>query len=69
VRKQVEDFFGELCKTKYAVFENGIKLVEVKGPLFYDIDHRPGKVGPEGRRPKTAWEIHPISNIKFPANN
>jgi hypothetical protein len=69
VRKQVEDFFGELCKTQYAVFENGLKLVEVKGSLFYDIDHKPGVVGPEGRRPKTAWEIHPISNIKFPANN
>jgi hypothetical protein len=64
VRKQVEDFFGELCSSKYSVFQPGIK-VEITGPLFYDIDHPPGKVGPEGFRPKTAWEIHPISNVAF----
>jgi len=64
VRKQIEDFFGELCITKYTTFKPGIKT-EITGSLFYDIDHKPGVVGPEGFRPKTAWEIHPISNVIF----
>jgi hypothetical protein len=39
--------------------------VIVEGSLFYDIDHAPGVVGPEGRRPKTAWEIHPITRLEL----
>jgi hypothetical protein len=39
--------------------------IEISGSLFFDIDHAPGAVGPQGHRPETSWEIHPISNIKF----
>ena len=63
-RNQVEDYFGVLCNSKYKVFSAGIP-VSVRGSLFYDIDHRPGVVGPEGYKPKTSWEIHPIRSIEF----
>ena len=64
VRKDIEDFFGELCKTKYQTFTPGIPIT-VQGSLFYDVDHRPGIVGPMGFKPKTSWEIHPITKITF----
>jgi hypothetical protein len=40
-------------------------LVYVEGSLFYDTEHKPGAVGPAFARPKSAWEIHPISKILF----
>jgi hypothetical protein len=39
--------------------------VLIEGSLFFDIDHAAGVVGPEGKRPKKAWEIHPITKIKL----
>jgi hypothetical protein len=39
--------------------------VQVTGSLFYDVDHAPGVVGPEGFKPTTSWEIHPITDIQF----
>lgn len=39
--------------------------VRVTGSLFWDVDHPAGVVGPTGMRPKTAWEIHPVSEIEF----
>ena len=39
--------------------------IYLEGSLFYDTEHRPGVVGPAFARPKTAWEIHPISKILF----
>jgi hypothetical protein len=38
--------------------------VQITGSLFYDIDHAAGAVGPTGHRPKSAWEIHPVTNIQ-----
>ncbi len=37
--------------------------VKVEGSIFYDVDHPPGAVGPTGMKPKTSWEIHPITAI------
>jgi hypothetical protein len=37
--------------------------VRITGSMFYDIDHGAGAVGPTGHRPKSAWEIHPVTNI------
>jgi hypothetical protein len=39
--------------------------VYIEGSLFYDTEHRPGAVGPSWARPKSSWEIHPISKILF----
>ena len=39
--------------------------VTIQGSLFFDVDHAAGVVGPSGMRPKTAWEIHPITKIAW----
>lgn len=39
--------------------------VRVHGSLFYDIDHKPGAVGPGKLKPNTAWEIHPVREIEI----
>ena len=64
VRKKFEEKFGELCSSAYRRFNPPIP-VEVEGSLFYDIDHRPGIVGPAGLRPATSWEIHPVTDVEF----
>jgi hypothetical protein len=40
--------------------------VRVTGSLLWDVDHEnPPFVGPQSHKPRTAWEIHPISVIEF----
>lgn len=63
-RTKITEHFSEMCSAKYAVFESGIPI-EVTGSIFFDVDHKAGVIGPEGYRPKTAWEVHPMSNIVF----
>jgi len=64
VRKQFEDFMeGTYCSEKWKDLDG--TPVQITGSLFYDVDHKPGVVGPQGHRPTTSWEIHPITNIKF----
>jgi hypothetical protein len=46
----------------YRKYDDPIAVV-VEGSLFYDIDHAAGVVGPAGMRPKTAWEIHPVTKL------
>ena len=62
VNRFATDFCG---KTSYTVFSPPILVDVLKGSLFFDVDHSAGTVGPTGYRPSTAWEIHPISEIKF----
>jgi hypothetical protein len=50
---------------KYDPLDPPVK-VQITGALFYDVEHvPPHTVGPNAFSPKTAWEIHPISEIKF----
>ena len=65
VRDFFEDNFVDLCGSKYAVFSEKPIPIVIEGSVFFDIDHKGGTVGPTGFRPKTAWEIHPISKINF----
>jgi hypothetical protein len=53
------------CGSSYVKFTNPVKIVKLKGSLFFDTDHAAGSVGPSGFRPNTAWEIHPITYIEF----
>jgi hypothetical protein len=39
--------------------------VQITGSLFWDVDHPPGAVGTGELKPKSAWEIHPVSEIVF----
>jgi hypothetical protein len=64
VRQNAEKIFGELCSNGYYQFSPAIPTV-LEGSLFFDIDHKDGAIGPKGKRPITAWEIHPITNIGF----
>lgn len=65
-RTAVDAYFGKPnCNTGgYATFPQGIKI-NLTGSTFYDIDHAPGDVGPAGFKPKTSWEIHPVTAIAF----
>jgi hypothetical protein len=40
--------------------------VLITGSIFWDVEHERQVVGPTSFKPKTAWEIHPISRIEFP---
>ena len=66
VREAFQDFFADdLPKGGgYTKFNPPIK-VRITGSIFFDIDHKAGVIGPTGFRPKTAWEIHPVSEIVF----
>ncbi|MFY9824558.1 MAG: hypothetical protein WAM82_24490 [Thermoanaerobaculia bacterium] len=65
VRDAFKTFFaGQLPGTGYSKFDPPIP-VRITGSLFYDIDHKPGEVGPAAFKPTTAWEIHPVSAIEF----
>lgn len=66
--KQARDEFGSLLQghlpgDRYQFYDP--IPVTIMGALFYDIDHRPGTVGPASLRPDTSWEIHPIKSIVF----
>lgn len=65
IRDFFEDNFVELCGSKYAVFSAKPIPIAIEGSMFFDVDHSAGSVGPAGFRPKTAWEIHPVSKITF----
>ena len=64
-RRAFEDAFLDALESgsKYTQFEP--VQVRITGSVFFDIDHAAGKVGPDGFRPRTAWEIHGVTKIVF----
>jgi hypothetical protein len=63
VRDFFEDNFVDVCGSKYVSFTENPIPIKLEGSLFYDVDHKPGEVGPGALKPKTSWEIHPITKI------
>ena len=67
-RNQFKAFFttngNSLPVTGYDKYDPPI-AVTITGSLFFDVDHVPPAVGPTGMKPKTAWEIHPVSDFQF----
>jgi hypothetical protein len=56
---------GQLPNAGYNHYDPPIPI-EVEGSLFFDITHATGPhPGPAKLRPKTIWEVHPISHIVF----
>ena len=57
------------CMSSYLVFVGNPVPIHVEGSVFYDIDHKPGTIGPvQGTlklRPRTSWEVHPITNFSL----
>jgi len=64
IRDKIVGKFGKICSTKKLFINKPIKI-SISGSLFYDIDHKPGVVGYKNLKPKTAWEIHPVTDIVF----
>jgi hypothetical protein len=70
VRQSFKDFFGikDSCKKGYTLaFINSPVEIEFSGSLFFDkfhYDHK-SEIGYKNLKPKSYWEIHPISKIKF----
>ena len=58
----------DLSMQAYLVFTDPVP-VHVEGPLFFDVTHRAGSVGPrKGKvrfKLRTAWEIHPITHFSL----
>ena len=65
VRKAFERQFVNVCSSSYMVFAANPIKIQIEGSTFFDVDHKPGQIGPVGFQPKTSWEIHPISKIVF----
>ena len=65
VRTSFENFPGALNCGNYTKLETPLKIKKIRGTIFFDTDHPGGTVGPQGMRPKTAWEIHPVTKIEF----
>jgi hypothetical protein len=64
-REQYQEHFGgEPPGSGYKVWEE-VWRVRVEGSLFFDRQHKPGKVGPAEHAPSTVWEIHPVTSIEF----
>jgi hypothetical protein len=64
VREKVKAHFGNICG-KQIILKTKPVQVSVTGSLFFDVSHKAGVVGPAGLKPKTAWEMHPVTDITF----
>lgn len=65
VRAAFEKQFVQVCNSNYAIFSANPIKITIEGSVFFDVDHKPGQIGPAGFQPLTTWEIHPISKITF----
>ncbi len=64
VRREARAIFGRLTAVGIYKRLKPPLRVRIAGSLFYDIDHRPGHVGPRDIAPVTSWEIHPVTTIE-----
>ena len=66
VRNRIINMFGDLScgDDSYKPVEELIPI-RIKGSLFFDVDHPAGRVGFGVYKPRTAWEIHPVTLIQF----
>ena len=64
VRKKAVEFFTSIkhCNTTNYILSIPI---EIKGSLFFDYHHRNNTAKCKDVQSKTAWEIHPVYDIKF----
>src|SRR5262249_7736042 len=67
VRKTFKDAFGLGDTGPKSYFRPHPPVpVRISGSVLWDIEHPPPKtVGPNDFKPRTAWEVHPISKIQF----
>jgi len=66
VRNKIITRFGDIaCKDGAYKPVNSWIPIQIRGSIFFDIDHKAGIVGFGIYKPTTAWEIHPVTGIKF----
>jgi hypothetical protein len=59
-----EEATENLCSSGYYCYATPLKI-EVKGSLFYDKQHHNGLHGTGTKRPADAWEIHPVTFLRY----
>jgi len=64
VRGQLATLVGHLDVSLVYQQQTPPRPVQVTGSLFFDGDHSAGEVGPDGYRPQTVWEIHPVIDLQ-----
>ena len=57
------EFFDGHRKSLY--FREQPPLISIQGSLFFDIHHTAGQIGSGLTKPKSVWEVHPITDILF----
>jgi len=63
-RRQLLKVIGnQSLHSSFTRFSKPLK-VKVTGSLYFDADHVAGQVGPAYAKPKTVWEIHPVTSIE-----
>lgn len=60
----IDHIGGERCGSGYYFFSEP-QRVELSGSLFFDKEHYNENIGPAAARPLSAWEIHPITKLRF----
>ncbi|MBC7776883.1 MAG: hypothetical protein H7246_15730 [Phycisphaerae bacterium] len=64
-RKKLISRLGDLrCGNTFLFPQNGLP-VQIKGSLFFDSQHAGQTHGRKGLNPNSAWEIHPVTKIKW----
>jgi len=64
VRDQLVNLIGHDPGTRKYEQPDNLLSVYVTGSLFFDGDHRAGRIGPRGSKPQTVWEIHPVIDLQ-----
>ena len=65
VRNALISRLGNLnCGRTYILKKGGLPI-RIKGSLFFDIHHAGQVHGRQGLYPKSAWEIHPVTELKW----
>ncbi|HEX9509381.1 MAG TPA: hypothetical protein VF939_02785 [Puia sp.] len=66
VRNKIITRFGDIACRDGAYKPVGTLIpIQIRGSVFFDIDHKAGVVGFGIYKPKTAWELHPVIGITF----
>jgi hypothetical protein len=66
-RRQLYEKYPEFFTGNKKTFVPKSKFPEitVRGSLFFDSHHSPDQIGSGAAKPKSVWEIHPVTYIEF----
>lgn len=66
-RRQLYEKYPEFFTGNKKTFAPKTKFPEItiRGSLFFDSHHTPDQIGSGTTKPKSVWEIHPVTYIEF----